>query len=77
MAAQHQGISLHAFMVDAIRAAGIAAEKRAGFIAGAQAARIDALASGQGYHAEDVHAYLRARAQGLPADKPEVITWRS
>ncbi|MDT8321949.1 MAG: DUF1778 domain-containing protein [Xanthomonadales bacterium] len=38
-AAEHQGVTLHAFMVDAIRPAAVAAEKRVAFVSEAVAAR--------------------------------------
>ena len=75
-AAKHQGISPHAFMVGAIRAAATNAEKRAQFVAGAAAARVEAVESGEGYAAGDVHAYLRAKVHGQPVDKPKATAWR-
>lgn len=77
-AARTQGITPHAFMVNAIRAAATAAEKRAGFVADALAAKAETLESGQGYAAAEVHDYLRARAQAKPAPpKPRIRSWRS
>jgi predicted transcriptional regulator len=75
-AAKQQGISPHAFMVEAIRNAATLAEKRAQFVADAVAARNEALASGTGYAAEDVHAYLRAHARGESAAQPKTTSWR-
>lgn len=76
-AAKQQGVTPHAFMVDAIRAAAMNAERRAGFVADAIASRNEAVKSGKGYAAEDVHAYLRARAQGKAAPKPRAKSWRA
>ena len=76
-AAKQQGISPHAFMVDAIRTAASHAERRAQFVADAVAARNEALQSGVGYAAEDVHAYLRAQVQGEFAPKPKAKSWRA
>jgi predicted transcriptional regulator len=76
-AAKQQGISPHAFMVDAIRSAAIHAEKRAQFVADAVASRKEAVESGKGYVAEEVHAYLRAQAQGESAPKPKARSWRA
>ncbi|MCP5143276.1 MAG: hypothetical protein H6978_00465 [Gammaproteobacteria bacterium] len=76
-AAKQQGITAHAFMVDAIRVAAINAERRAQFVADAVASREEAVKSGKGYEAEDVHTYLRARAQGNRASKPKSKTWRT
>jgi hypothetical protein len=74
-AAERQGVTPHAFMVDAIRTAAIAAEKRASFVADALAARTQALKSGKGYAADEVHAYLRARVQGKAASRPKAKSW--
>lgn len=75
-AAQQQGISPHAFMVDAIRLASANAAKRARWLADAVAARDEAMASGKGYAAQEVLEYLHARARGKPAVKPEAKSWR-
>jgi predicted transcriptional regulator len=75
-AAKHQGVTPHAFMVEAIREAATAAEKRAQFVADAVASREGMLKSGKGYAAEDVHAYLRARVRGESAPKPKAKAWR-
>jgi predicted transcriptional regulator len=77
VAAKHQGITPHAFMVDAIRNAAQAAEKRAAFMADAMASRAEALESGEGYIAEDVHAYIHARVRGEAVEKPKAKPWRS
>lgn len=75
-AAKQQGVSPHAFMVEAIRAAATNAERRAQFVADAVTAKAEAVRSGKGYPAEEVHAYLRARAQGKSAPKPRAKSWR-
>lgn len=75
-AADRQGVTPHAFMVDAIRVAAEAAERRAAFVSDAVAAREESLKSGQGYAAAEVHAYIRARAQGKAASKPKAKSWR-
>jgi len=74
-AARQRGITPHAF--NAIREAAMAAEMRASFVAEALASRAEALESGQGFAADEVHDYLRARAQAKPAPKPRVRSWRS
>jgi hypothetical protein len=51
-------------------------EKRATFLEDARASREEALDSGEGYAAEDVHSYLRARAYGKAVSKPETKPWR-
>lgn len=75
-AAQRNGVTLHAFMVEAIRAAAIAAERRAAFVTDAQGARAEALESGKALDADEVHAYLRAHAQGQTVPRPRARTWR-
>jgi predicted transcriptional regulator len=60
-AAVDLGITPHAFMVEDIRKAALAAEKQATFISDAQAARAAALESGLGYAAHEVHQHLRDR----------------
>ena len=76
-AAQQQDISPHAFMVAAIAQAVSAAEQRATFIAAAKSARREILADEEGFAADDVHAYFRARAAGKDAAKPEPSSWRT
>jgi hypothetical protein len=39
-------------------------------------ARSEALTSGEGYAAADVHRYLAARVRGDRATRPKVRTWR-
>lgn len=76
-AAQKQGVSPHAFMVNAIEQAATTAECRASFLADALAAREQMLRTGKGYDADEIHAYLRARVSGKKAVKPKARTWRS
>lgn len=76
-AAKQKGVTPHAFMVDAIRAAATNAERRAQFVADAVVSRQEAVKSGKGYAAEQVHAYLRDRVQGKSARKPRAKTWRA
>jgi predicted transcriptional regulator len=75
-AASQQGISPHAFMVDAIRAASVAAEKRAALVSDAIASRAEARESGKGYDAAEVHAYIQERARGGKAPAPKARSWR-
>ena len=76
-AAKQQGVTPHAFMVEAIRVAAANAQRRAQFIAEAVASRNDAVRTGDGFAAEDVHAYLRDRAQGKSPPKPSTRAWRA
>lgn len=74
-AARRDGVSTHAFMVDAIRAAVVSAEQRAVFVADALAARADVINTGHGVDAKAVHRYLRARVRGEVSSRPEVGNW--
>ena len=75
-AAEKKGVSPHAFMVDAIEQAASAAEQRAGFVNDALAAREQALETGKGYDARQVHAYLRERIAGKKSPKPKARSWQ-
>lgn len=75
-AAEKMGVSPHAFMIHAIDQAATAAEQRAGFVNGAQAAREQMLATGKGYDASEVHVYLKARLSGAKPAKPRAKSWR-
>lgn len=74
--AQKQGVSPHAFMVDAIEHAATAAERRAGFVEDAQAARDQMLKTGKGFDADAVHAYLKARITDKKTPKPKAQSWQ-
>jgi len=58
------------------KAAASAAEQRVHFVAEGQAAREAALKSCEGFAADAVHTYIRARAAGKPARPPEAEPWR-
>jgi predicted transcriptional regulator len=75
--AQKQGVSPHAFMVEAIEHAASAAEQRQGFVEDAQAARAQMLKTGLGFDAQDVHTYLKARVSDKAAPKPKATPWQS
>jgi predicted transcriptional regulator len=76
-AAERKGVSPHAFMVEAIRLAATAEKMRGEFVASAVAARSEAITSGKGISASDVHGYLRDRASGKRPAKPKPKSWRS
>jgi predicted transcriptional regulator len=76
-AAKRKGVSPHAFMVEAIRLAANAEKMRGEFVASAVAARSEAITSGKGINASNVHAYLRDRASGKRPAKPKSKSWRS
>ena len=75
-AAAKMGVLPHAFMIHAIDQAATAAERRASFVSDAQAAREQMLATGKGYDASEVHAYLKARLSGDKPAKPKARSWR-
>jgi predicted transcriptional regulator len=75
-AAEHRGVTPHAFMVEAIRSAATSEKLRAALIASALAARDEALESGKGFDARAVHTYARARIAGKSATKPQAKSWR-
>ncbi|MFZ4537384.1 CopG family ribbon-helix-helix protein [Propionivibrio sp.] len=74
--AEKKGVSPHAFMVQAIEQATTAAERRAGFVSDALAAREQMLSTGKAYDASEVHAYLKARIAGNQPAKPKVSAWQ-
>lgn len=76
-AAQQQGITTHAFMVDAIRVMATAADKRAQFVSDAVTAREETLKTGEGYIASEVNTYLLERAQGKSPSRPKAKNWRA
>jgi predicted transcriptional regulator len=63
--AELAGKSPHAFMVDLIAEETDRAEKRYAFIQSALEAKKDFDATGLGYDADEVHAYMRAKIKGL------------
>ncbi len=75
-AARAQGMTLHAFMVEAVRQAATAAETRARAVADAQAARTATRDDDNGYDAGEVHAYVRAKVRGVRAERPNAKPWR-
>jgi predicted transcriptional regulator len=75
--AQERGVTPHAFMVEAIAVATAVAEQRAAFVAEALGAQAQMIDSGKGFDADDVHAWLRARAAGQTARKPRLKSWRA
>ena len=68
--------SPHAFMLEAIERQTRLDEERRAFVADAVAARTEALTSGEGYAAADVHRYLAARVRGGRVRRPKVRKWR-
>ena len=75
-AADRNGLSPHAFMLQAIEQATSNAELRADFIADALAARKHMRETGIAYAAEDVHEYIRARIRGESPSFPKPTPWQ-
>ncbi len=68
--------SPHAFMLEAIENQTRLDEQRRAFVAEAVAARSEALTSGEGFSAADVHRYMAARVRGGRTTRPIARTWR-
>jgi predicted transcriptional regulator len=68
--------SPHAFMLEAIERQTRLDEERRAFVADAVAARAQAIESGEGYAAADVHRYIAARVRGAKAARPKARAWR-
>jgi predicted transcriptional regulator len=68
--------SPHAFMLKAIQRQTLLDEQRRAFIGEALDARAEALETGRGYAAEEVHRYITARARGEQAARPKARAWR-
>jgi predicted transcriptional regulator len=73
---RRKGMPPHAFMVGAIEQAVLSAEQRAAFVEDALAAQQEMLASGQGFDADEVHAYIASRTAGENPSRPTARTWR-
>lgn len=73
---KHTGQSVHAFMLEAIAEKAELAEKRRLFVEDALEAEREMEASGLAYDADDVHQYLRERAQGKQSKRPQAKSWR-
>jgi predicted transcriptional regulator len=71
-----QGISTHAFLVEAIERQARAAEVRAKFVADALKAERQMKRTGKGYRLDDVFSYLKARAEGKRHPRPAMTQWR-
>jgi len=73
---QKQGISPHAFMIKAIGQAVTASERQARFLDEAKASREEALSTGKGYDANEVHEYIHTRIEQGNAARPSVKRWQ-
>lgn len=70
------GKSAHAFMVEAIEQHTAETERRRQLVADALAAEREALETGLGFAADEVHAALEARVRGRKARRPRARAWR-
>jgi predicted transcriptional regulator len=76
-AAHELGVSPHAFMVSAIEQAAHSTEQRLRFIAEAKSARAEMIETGQGFDADEVHAFLKAKLAGNKVTKPKTRSWQA
>lgn len=70
------GKSPHAFMREALGVKSRLLDDRRAFLAAALRADDDALASGEGYAANEVDAYFEARAAERAHPRPRLRAWR-
>lgn len=75
-AAKVAGKSPHAFMVEAIEQQVAQAERRQRLIDEALAAEKEALDTGLGFNADEVHAAMEARARGDKPRRLKARPWR-
>ncbi len=71
--ARAAGKSAHAWMVEALEAQATLAEVRSGFIEDARRAAADIDRGAPLFAAEDVHAYILARAAGRVTRRPKPV----
>jgi hypothetical protein len=71
LAAQQTGKTAHAFMVEALELQTELAERRSAFVADALLARDEVARYGLVVDADEVFDYLKARAEGKAAPKPD------
>ena len=74
--ARQEGETPHALMVRALESQVDSMEKHAQFVKDALEAKKEMEETGIAYAAEDVHAYLRAKARGEKVRRPKPVRWR-
>ena len=74
--ARHSGESTHAIMVRALTEHVAAANRYRSFLDDAARADDAMRVSGDGYAAEDVRAYVLAKARGEKVKRPKPVKWR-
>ncbi len=73
---RRSGESAHAYMLRALEGHVEAEERYRAFLADGVRADVAMQRSGLGYAADDVHAYVAARAEGRTARRPRPVRWR-
>lgn len=68
--------SSHAFMLEALERETRIAERRRHFVQEALEAREEVYRTGLAYSADEVHAYVKAKASGKKASRPRARRWR-
>jgi predicted transcriptional regulator len=71
--AKAAGKTPHAFMLDALESQADLAEQRRKFIAAARSAEQEVAAYGLVHDADEVFAYMKARAAGKKAKRPKTV----
>ena len=74
--AERSGESVYAFMLRSLEDRVRAAEQFHAFVERARRADEAMIASGTGYLASDVHAYMNARLAGKAPRRPKAVRWR-
>lgn len=73
--AAREGKSPHALMVETLQRAMDDAVLRSQFHADGEAAYLDTVHTNAAYRADDVKAFITARAQGLKAARPQAVAF--
>jgi predicted transcriptional regulator len=75
--AASQGVTPHAFMVEAIVARIGSLEQYGAFVQDALQSYDETVATGKAHDGDEVIAYLRAKARGAPASRPRLKSLKS
>ena len=73
--AEARHTSAHAFMLESLQDAVVAAEQQLAFLADAEAAYEQMCESDEGYETKDVHRYINDCARGESAKLPQPKRW--
>ena len=74
--AERSGEGVHAFMLRSLEDGVRAAEQFDAFVEKARRADEAMIASGTGYLASDIHAYMNAQLAGMTPRRPKAVRWR-